>query len=81
MGKDKKIIKSLFPESDIAIGCKKLWDIRVLNDEFYKTWGFHLCSCAASFRSNGLNLWQLVLTKKTYPHTYRSVGASSMGLI
>lgn len=48
------------------------------NEEFYKMWEFYLCSSAASFRTNNINLWQLVLTKKTYPHTYRSVRFSNM---
>lgn len=43
------------------------------NDFFYKMWEFYLCSSAAAFRSQKLNLWQLVITKREFPHFYQSV--------
>ncbi len=33
-------------------------------DPFYRMWKFYLLSCAASFRSRNIQLWQVVLSKK-----------------
>ncbi|MFD1094961.1 cyclopropane fatty acyl phospholipid synthase [Salegentibacter chungangensis] len=43
------------------------------SDAFYRMWEFYLCSSAASFRANRLNLWQLVLTRKEFPDLYTSM--------
>ncbi|MCG9971885.1 cyclopropane fatty acyl phospholipid synthase [Christiangramia crocea] len=43
------------------------------NNFFYKMWEFYLCSSAAAFRAQRLNLWQLVITKREFPHIYHSV--------
>ena len=42
-------------------------------ERFFKMWQFYLCSSAASFRARKLQLWQLVLTGKEFPHLYQSV--------
>lgn len=43
------------------------------NNFFYRMWEFYLCSSAAAFRSQRLNLWQLVITKREFPEIYDSV--------
>ncbi|MEJ2592463.1 MAG: cyclopropane fatty acyl phospholipid synthase [Candidatus Thiodiazotropha sp.] len=40
---------------------------------FYRMWKYYLHSCAGFFRSRQGQLWQLVLTRRGYPDTYRSV--------
>ena len=40
---------------------------------FYRMWKYYLQSCAGFFRSRQGQLWQLVLNKRSYPGTYRSV--------
>lgn len=40
---------------------------------FYRMWKYYLHSCAGFFRSRQGQLWQLVLSKRRYPKTYRSV--------
>jgi len=40
---------------------------------FYRMWKYYLHSCAGFFRSRQGQLWQLVLNKRAYPGTYRSV--------
>ncbi len=40
---------------------------------FYRMWKYYLHSCAGFFRSRQGQLWQLVLSKRSYPGTYRSV--------
>lgn len=40
---------------------------------FYRMWEYYLCVCAASFRTGRNNLWQIVLTKPTFPTIYKSV--------
>ncbi len=40
---------------------------------FYRMWKYYLHSCAGFFRSRQGQLWQLVLTKRSYPGVYRSV--------
>ena len=40
---------------------------------FHRMWKYYLLSCAGFFRSRQGQLWQLVLTKRDYPGTYRSV--------
>ncbi len=44
---------------------------------FYRMWKYYLHSCAGFFRSRQGQLWQLVLSKRSYPGTYRSVRMSS----
>lgn len=59
---------------------KKAWP-RLKEDYghlFYRMWEFYLCSSAASFRANRLNLWQLVLTKKEFPDLYQSIRPTSL---
>jgi cyclopropane-fatty-acyl-phospholipid synthase len=43
---------------------------------FYRMWKYYLQSCAGLFRSRQGQLWQLVLSKRSYPGTYRSVRAN-----
>ncbi|WP_051301914.1 cyclopropane fatty acyl phospholipid synthase [Sedimenticola selenatireducens] len=40
---------------------------------FYRMWKYYLHSCAGFFRSRQGHLWQLVLTKRKRPATYRSL--------
>ncbi len=40
---------------------------------FYRMWKYYLHSCAGFFRSRQGQLWQLVLGKRGYPGSYRSV--------
>ena len=40
---------------------------------FYRMWKYYLMSCAGFFRARQGQLWQLVLSKRTYPGVYRSV--------
>ncbi|MCJ7759196.1 MAG: class I SAM-dependent methyltransferase, partial [Gillisia sp.] len=53
----------------------KNWDCIKTNysEKFYRMWRFYLSSCAASFRSKRLNLWQVVISKRENLNTYRSV--------
>ncbi|MCM8569275.1 cyclopropane fatty acyl phospholipid synthase [Gramella jeungdoensis] len=50
------------------------------NNFFYKMWEFYLCSSAAAFRSQKLNLWQLVITKREFPHIYQSVRPQNLSI-
>jgi len=43
---------------------------------FYRMWKYYLHSCAGFFRSRQGQLWQLVLNKRAYAGTYRSVRGS-----
>ena len=40
---------------------------------FYRMWRFYLLSCAGFFRAKQGQLWQLVLSKRSRPGSYRSV--------
>ncbi|MCU7810075.1 MAG: cyclopropane fatty acyl phospholipid synthase [Candidatus Thiodiazotropha sp. (ex Notomyrtea botanica)] len=40
---------------------------------FYRMWKYYLHTCAGFFRSRQGQLWQLVLTKRSHPGTYRSI--------
>ncbi|MCU7807078.1 MAG: cyclopropane fatty acyl phospholipid synthase [Candidatus Thiodiazotropha sp. (ex Semelilucina semeliformis)] len=40
---------------------------------FYRMWKYYLHTCAGFFRSRQGHLWQLVLTKRSHPGTYRSI--------
>jgi cyclopropane-fatty-acyl-phospholipid synthase len=40
---------------------------------FHRMWKYYLQSCAGFFRSRQGQLWQLVLSKRSYSDTYRSV--------
>ncbi|MCU7845626.1 MAG: cyclopropane fatty acyl phospholipid synthase [Candidatus Thiodiazotropha sp. (ex Monitilora ramsayi)] len=44
---------------------------------FYRMWKYYLHTCAGFFRSRQGQLWQLVLTKRSYPGTYRSIRSLS----
>ncbi|AKH19149.1 cyclopropane fatty acyl phospholipid synthase [Sedimenticola thiotaurini] len=43
------------------------------DQRFYRMWKYYLHSCAGYFRSRQGQLWQLVLTKRKRPPTYRSL--------
>lgn len=43
------------------------------SDRFYRMWEYYLSVCAASFRTGHNNLWQIILTKPTFPTIYKSV--------
>lgn len=43
------------------------------NERFKRMWNFYLLSCAAGFRSHGIDLWQIVFSKLKARHGYRSV--------
>jgi len=53
----------------------KNWDKIKANypDPFYKMWKYYLLSCAGSFRSRTLQLWQVVLSKNGVPGGYESI--------
>jgi len=40
------------------------------NERFYRMWNYYLLSCAGGFRSRGMQLWQIVLTKKGLKEGY-----------
>lgn len=42
-------------------------------DPFYRMWKYYLLSCAATFRSRNVQLWQVVLSKKGVLNGYNSV--------
>ncbi|WP_236975639.1 cyclopropane fatty acyl phospholipid synthase [Membranihabitans maritimus] len=42
------------------------------NETFYRMWIYYLSCCAGAFRANHNNLWQIVLTKKSFRKVYRS---------
>jgi cyclopropane-fatty-acyl-phospholipid synthase len=42
-------------------------------DRFYRMWKYYLLSCAGSFRSRHIHLWQVVLSKGGVKGGYRSV--------
>ncbi len=46
---------------------------RHYSKRFYRMWKYYLLSCAGLFRSRQGQLWQLVLNKRSYPGTYRSL--------
>lgn len=43
------------------------------SDRFYRMWNFYLLSCAGTFRSRDLQLWQIVYSKKGVPGGYHSI--------
>ncbi len=43
------------------------------DDRFYRMWKYYLLSCAGSFRSRNLQVWQMVLSKRGLPGGYRQV--------
>jgi len=51
------------------------WDkLRGLYDEkFYRMWKYYLLSCAGTFRSRCMQVWQIVLSKKGVPGGYQAV--------
>ncbi|MBN1496802.1 MAG: cyclopropane fatty acyl phospholipid synthase [Spirochaetes bacterium] len=40
------------------------------DERFYRIWNYYLLSCAASFRSNMNDLWQIVFSKNGLPEDY-----------
>jgi cyclopropane-fatty-acyl-phospholipid synthase len=44
-----------------------------LGERFYRMWNYYLLSCAAGFRARGLQLWQVVLSKKGVEGGYDSI--------
>jgi len=44
-----------------------------LDERFYRMWKLYLLSCAGSFRSRNLQLWQIVLSKHGVTGGYKSV--------
>ncbi len=42
-------------------------------DRFYRMWKYYLLSCAGMFRARGIQLWQVVLSKKGEPGGYVSI--------
>jgi len=42
-------------------------------DRFYRMWNYYLLSCAGLFRSRGIQLWQVMLSKTGVPGGYRSI--------
>ncbi|MEJ2405593.1 MAG: cyclopropane fatty acyl phospholipid synthase [Candidatus Thiodiazotropha sp.] len=47
------------------------------DERFYRMWKYYLQSCAGFFRSRQGQLWQLVLNKRSYSGSYRSVRSLS----
>lgn len=43
------------------------------NDRFYRMWKYYLLSCAGGFRARGVQLWQMVLSKKGLIGGYATV--------
>jgi cyclopropane-fatty-acyl-phospholipid synthase len=43
------------------------------SDEFYRMWNYYLSCCAGQFRARGIQLWQIVLTKKGLKGGYKRV--------
>lgn len=43
------------------------------DERFYRMWKYYLMSCAGFFKSRQGQLWQLVLSKRSRPHIYRSI--------
>jgi len=43
------------------------------DDRFYRMWKYYLLSCAGSFRSRVLQVWQMVLSKNGTPGGYEAV--------
>lgn len=43
------------------------------SERFYRMWKYYLLSCAGSFRSRRIQLWQIVFTKNGVPGGYTSV--------
>lgn len=50
------------------------WDtLKVnFNERFYRMWNYYLLSCAGGFRSRGMQLWQIVLSKKGLAGGYQA---------
>jgi cyclopropane-fatty-acyl-phospholipid synthase len=45
----------------------------VFDDRFYRMWKYYLLSCAGSFRTRQIQLWQIVLSKQGVPGGYQSI--------
>ena len=42
-------------------------------ERFYRLWTYYLLSCAGTFRSRQIELWQIVYSKKGVPGGYISI--------
>jgi cyclopropane-fatty-acyl-phospholipid synthase len=42
------------------------------DDRFKRMWNFYLLSCAGAFRSRGIQLWQVVLSKNGIKGGYQA---------
>lgn len=51
------------------------WDklIGMYDDRFYRMWKYYLLSCAGSFRSRHMQVWQIVFSKKGVPGGYKPI--------
>ena len=51
------------------------WDdlTRCYDERFYRMWKYYLLSSAGTFRSRGLQVWQIVLSKNGIPGGYTPV--------
>ncbi|MGO9377806.1 MAG: cyclopropane fatty acyl phospholipid synthase [Dissulfurispiraceae bacterium] len=51
------------------------WDIlqEAYGERFYRMWKYYLLSCAGSFRSRSLQVWQIVLSKHGVPGGYSTI--------
>ncbi|HUC96030.1 MAG TPA: cyclopropane fatty acyl phospholipid synthase [Candidatus Saccharimonadia bacterium] len=43
------------------------------DERFYRMWKFYLLACAANFTTRGIQLWQIVLSKRAAELEYRSI--------
>lgn len=43
------------------------------DERFYRMWKYYLLACAGTFRTRGMQLWQIVLSKNGVPGGYRRV--------
>lgn len=43
------------------------------DERFYRMWKYYLMCCAGFFKARQGQLWQLVLSKRSRPHIYRSI--------
>lgn len=43
------------------------------DERFYRMWKYYLLCCAGFFKARQGQLWQLVLSKRSRPHIYRSI--------
>jgi len=51
----------------------KFLDHKRYDERFYRMWKFYLLACAANFSTRGIELWQIVLSKKVAELEYKPV--------